>query len=272
MVEETSAKTQPAQPLGDDGEAPAWVRLRRRLMAEALAWRDPARRFHSEAEIAARFSVSRVTVRRALAALEAGGVLRRVRGSGSFVRPPTLAEHLTPTMELDKGWRASGHVSLVRVLACRRLRADAAAAAAFNLARGAGLLFIKRVRSLDGVPVAIDERLVPAGIAAACGLDASTASGSIIRQLWTAGPLDNARWTIEARRPAAEEAMLLGIPPDQPVLVRHMAYVDARGRTVLTGCSVHRGDMMRYALTLPLEPPRAAEEMDEAPMRAEVAG
>jgi DNA-binding GntR family transcriptional regulator len=260
-------------PLGGDAdaEAPAWVRLRRRLMAEAASWPDPARRFHSEAEIAARHGLSRVTVRRALAALEAEGLLRRVRGSGSFVRAAPLAEHLTPTMEVDKGWRAKGRVPVARLLACRTLRADAASAALFGVSRGTRLLFVKRLRALDDIAVAIDERLIPASVATACGLDATAAAGSIIGRLWKAGPLDTARWTIEARPPTAEEARLLGIPPTQPVLVRHMTYVDARGRTVLTGFSVHRGDMMRYALALPLEPPQATVAAEDAPMRAEVA-
>ena len=249
-----------------EAEAPAWARLRRALLAEAAAWPDPARRFHSEAEIAARHGVSRVTVRRALAALAEAGVLTRVRGSGSFVRPAPLAEHITPTMQVDQGWRELGRAPETRVLACRPIRADAAAARALGLARGARLLFIKRLRLAGGVPLAIDERLIPAEVAARCGLDVGSAAGSIIGLLWKAGPLDTGRWSIAARPPVPAEAMLLAIGPAQPVLVRRMEYLGAAGRVVLTGQSVHRGDLMRYTLSLPLR--RASTE---EPMRAEVA-
>jgi GntR family transcriptional regulator len=261
------ADTSPNGAAAEDAFAPAWVRLKRRLAADAAGWPDPARRFHSEAEIARQSGLSRVTVRRALAALEAEGLLRRVQGAGSFVRAAPLAEDITPTMEVDKGWRAAGHIAVARILACRPVRASAGAAAALGLKRGARLLFVKRLRAVDGVPVAIDERLVPATVAAACGLDAASAAGSIIALLWRAGPLREGSWSVSARPPNAEEMRLLGIGPAQPVLLRHMSYVAADDRTVLTGHSVHRADMMRYTLSLPLRPQGLAEDT----LRAEIA-
>jgi GntR family transcriptional regulator len=250
------------------GLSPAWTRLARQLAAEAAAWPDPALRFHSEAEIARRFALSRVTVRRALASLVEAGLLDRVRGSGSFVRAATLAEDLTPTMQVDQGWRALGRVPVARVLACRTMRAGAAAAAALGLKRQARVLFVKRVRGADGLALAVDERLVPADVARACGLDATSAAGSILGRLWRAGPLEAVRWSIAARAPTAEEMRLLGIGPAQPVLIRQMTYTDAAGRRVLTGHSVHRADRVRYTLAMPLHPVPA----ESALMQEEVAG
>jgi len=253
-----------------ESSLPAWARVLRQLRAEAVAWPDPAQRFHSEAELVQRFGVSRVTARRAFESLAAEGLVRRVKGLGTFVCALPLAEDFTPTMEVEKGWRALGHDPVARVLSCRTLRADAAAATALGVARGTRLLFIKRVRAVSGMPIAVDERLVPLAVAQRCGLDAGTAAGSIIARLWQAGPLDTGRWSIEARLPTPEESLLLGIGPEQPVLARHMRYANAEGRCVLVGHSVHRADKVRYTLSLPLD----RQHDDEAPetVQAEITG
>lgn len=270
MIHHTSAPSAPRLATAEP-TLPAWARVLRQLRAEAVAWRDPAQRFHSEVELAQRFAVSRVTARRAFDALAAEGLVRRVKGLGTFVCAAPLAEDFTPTMEVEKGWRALGHDPVARVLSCRTLRADAAAAAALGVARGARLLFIKRIRAVSDVPIAVDERLVPLAVARSCGLDAGTATGSIIARLWQAGPLDTGRWSIEARLPTAEECLLLGIGPEQPVLARRMRYANSEGRCVLAGHSVHRADKVRYTLSLPLgRQPHDEETPDQ--VQAEITG
>ncbi|MEU0405563.1 GntR family transcriptional regulator, partial [Streptomyces sp. NPDC006197] len=45
-------------------------------------------RLPSEAQLAARYTVSTPTLRSALALLQAGGLVEKVHGKGNFVRPP----------------------------------------------------------------------------------------------------------------------------------------------------------------------------------------
>ena len=56
----------------------------------ATAVCEPGDRFPSEAAIRDRYRVSRATVRQALGDLEAGGVIRKVQGLGSFVAVPKI--------------------------------------------------------------------------------------------------------------------------------------------------------------------------------------
>jgi hypothetical protein len=42
--------------------------------------------------------------------------------------------------------------------------------------------------------------------------------------------------------------------PGDPILVRHLSYVTDDGRAVMTGRSLYRGDLVRYAFSVPLEP------------------
>jgi hypothetical protein len=40
--------------------------------------------------------------------------------------------------------------------------------------------------------------------------------------------------------------------PGDPVLVRTLRYFDVQGRVVMFGRSIYRGDIMRYAFSVPL--------------------
>ncbi len=60
------------------------------LRREIERWQDPAVRLPSEVEIAGRYSVSRVTVREALAALARKGLILRKQGLGTFVNREAL--------------------------------------------------------------------------------------------------------------------------------------------------------------------------------------
>src|ERR1700743_3156684 len=61
----------------------------------------------SDASLAKRFGVSRITVRRAVDELVAEGVLYRIQGRGTFVRRNKLKEKLTLTSFLD-AWTQPG--------------------------------------------------------------------------------------------------------------------------------------------------------------------
>ena len=39
-----------------------------------------------------------------------------------------------------------------------------------------------------------------------------------------------------------------------PVLIRTLRYCDGKGRRVMAGHTVHRGDLVRYSLNVPLSP------------------
>ncbi|MEO8715617.1 MAG: UTRA domain-containing protein, partial [Acetobacteraceae bacterium] len=147
--------------------------------------------------------------------------------------------------------------SKVRLLRFQHLRPTVAVARRLCVG-GAGrtVLFVQRIRAAGDVPIALDERSIVREVAVRAGLTPDTAIGSIIDRLWLAGPLREAEWTIEARLASAAEAALLQVSVEMPVLVRSMSYVSRTGATVLIGQSVHRADLIRFSLRLPLRPPR----------------
>ena len=112
------------------------------------------------------------------------------------------------------------------------------------------MLFIKRTRSAARVPVAIDYRYLPADLTA--DWDESAAAGSPLHLLWQRVDLASGNFAIEAGVAGPEEVEYLHLAAGVPVLIRTLQYRDTEGRQVMAGHTVHRADLVRYSLTVPL--------------------
>ncbi|MFM7347164.1 MAG: GntR family transcriptional regulator [Tagaea sp.] len=229
---------------------PLYVQVRNRLLAMVGGWTDPEKRFYSDEELTAMFGVSRATVREALAELVEGGVLRRTRGRGTAVSLRKVEEKLTPGMNIRSQWEAEGRPITASVLVFERVGASAAVAEALDIATGAPVLFVKRVRATAIAPIAIDWRYLPEWIGE--GLVRSDAASSLLHNLWRKVDLDHSELTIEAALSGPEEMELLHLPARSPVLVRHLVYFDRAGKRVMAGQSIHRADLMRYSVRVDL--------------------
>jgi GntR family transcriptional regulator len=71
----------------------------------------------SEHDLARRFGVSRVTIRRALGLLERNGIVSRQRGRGTIVSPPKITRRLSPMHSFEEDLRQQGIPFETRVLA-----------------------------------------------------------------------------------------------------------------------------------------------------------
>jgi GntR family transcriptional regulator len=229
---------------------PLYVQVRNRLLAMVGGWTDPEKRFYSDEELTAMFGVSRATVREALAELVEAGVLRRTRGRGTAVSLRKVEEKLTPGMNIRSQREAEGRPITASVLAFERVGAPASVAEALEIAPGAPVLFVKRVRATAIAPIAIDWRYFPSWIGD--GIERADASVSLLNSLWRKVDLDHNELTIEAALSGPEEMELLHLPARSPVLVRHLVYFDRIGRRVMAGQSIHRADLMRYSMRVDL--------------------
>src|SRR5687768_6030849 len=94
------------------------------VVADALRERirglPPGSPLPGEHELAARFGVSRVTVRRALSLLERTGLVSRQRGRGTTVNPPKIERWLAPSHPLEDDFRQQGRQFETRVIECKR--------------------------------------------------------------------------------------------------------------------------------------------------------
>ena len=237
-------------PLDRASPLPLYAQIKQRLIGMILRW-DPAnRRFYSDEQLCALFNVSRDTVRQALSELVQEGLLTRSRGLGTFVSARKLEERFDPGMDFQKQWAAHGTPMQSTLLAFERRPVDEAIAAALELDGSATVLFIKRVRAAARVPIAIDYRYLPSDLVADWTED--SARGSPLHLLWQKCDLTNGDFAIEAGIAGSEEVEYLHLSAGAPVLIRTLRYRDDAGRLVMAGHTVHRGDLVRYSLNVPL--------------------
>jgi len=185
----------------------------------------------SEPELAQRFKVSQGTVRKALDALAADGLLVRRQGKGTFVA--THAEQQVQYRFLrlmpDQGPRAAMQR---RFLDFSRLRAPAEIAQALGLGGGDSVLQLRRLLLADDVPVVLDQIWLPARLFKGLTAERLSAYRGPMYSLFEEEfgvQMIRAEEKIRAVAAADDEAELLGAVPGSPLLLverRSMTYAD----------------------------------------------
>jgi GntR family transcriptional regulator len=142
---------------------PLWAQLLGDLRAR-LAAGEFTDRFPTDGELVAAYAVSRQTARDAVRRLTDEGLLERERGRGTRVRPPAF-EQTAGTLEgLFEYIEGRGLVQTSTTRA-QDERTDPVAARALDLAADARLVYIERLRLVDGQPLALDRAWLPAAVA-----------------------------------------------------------------------------------------------------------
>jgi GntR family transcriptional regulator len=204
----------------------------------------------SDAHLAERFGVSRITVRRAVDELVDAGMLYRIQGVGTFVRQGKLKEKLTLTSFLDAWTQKTGRFN-VRVGEFARVEAAGDVAERLAVRPGTALVFVRRLRFQKDIMVAIDDRYMRAeSCPRLTTQDIKTSSLVDYLRNREGVALDHGEMEIEARRADAREAKGLGIRKGAPVLVRRVTFLTKKNEPVLTGTSIYRADRVSYRLTV----------------------
>ena len=152
-------------PIAPDGAGNALYRSVERSLLDSIeaGIHAPGSTLPSEAALAAAFGVSVGTLRKAVDALVAQGLLVRRQGRGTFVATHTADRSLGRYFRLERrdGQRDPPRVEL---LALARAPADAQAAAALGLDPGAPVLQIEQCLRLQDGLVACERLVLPAAL------------------------------------------------------------------------------------------------------------
>ncbi len=110
----------------------------------------------SEREIIAELGVSRITVRQALKELVVEGHLQSIPGKGFYrCRPARKSFELNLTKSFTETARAMGKTPGSQLLSCTKINAGTDIATFLNVKIGTELTHLRRMRSINGLPVAI---------------------------------------------------------------------------------------------------------------------
>ena len=194
--------------------------------------------------------MSRVTLRRALTILVEEGVLESSAGRGWFVTTGVLGEPPNALRSFTETARIRGLSAGARVLHAGSEPASLDESDSFKIAPGSPVFRLRRVRLLDGVPVACDESRVP--LAFAPGLvEADFTVASLYRELEIAGcGVVRAEYAIEAGGADGDVAELLDLAPGSPVLVAQQTGFGPDDRLIELNSTVYRADRYRFRAAL----------------------
>lgn len=215
-------------------------RLRELVGRTAVGSRIPGER-----ELAQRWQVARMTLRRAVDALIAEGLLDRRHGSGTYVLPRPCVRMLGLT-SFTRDMRQRGMEPSTAVLTFGRQPADDDLARELDVAVGTGIVHFSRLRLADGAPMAVETVWLPDGIVP--GLNPTDLNGSfyaLLQQRYRSTPA-SAKVSIEPAIPAAAIRRELQITESQPCLRIQVTSSDITGRTFMYSSGYYRGD--RYQL------------------------
>jgi len=219
--------------------------LRESIRSGALKPGDPV---PPESQLCQQFSVSRTTVRHALARLVFEGLIERHRGRGSFVAEPRL-EHSKPFLSFEEEMRARGATTGIKLLDMRTEPAEGKIAEQLGLAEGAAVVVLERLRFVNGQVVGYEIRYLPKRVGDALTSDEIHGQPLVpaIRRI-LGKPRTRLSLNVTASTARRNEARVLETKVGAPVLVReHTWYYEPEG-PMQYGKSIFRGD--RYQMSV----------------------
>lgn len=196
----------------------------RRVVASSRA----GDRLPSDAELCARFGVSRMTARQAVQTLAAERLLVRRRGEGTFVAPRTVPRLLGSPLSFTASMARRGLRADSRLIEAGWVEPDPDDAEALELGAGQAAIVVERLRSADDQPMAIERAVVHPSCAAVLEFDLER--GSLHAAFERLGRIPTrARSTVSARRATPRERRLLGLGSGGVVLSERRTIADQDG-------------------------------------------
>lgn len=235
--------------LDRSGPVPLYYQIASRLEQAILDQTLPAgARLENEVALAARLGLSRPTIRRAIQDLVDKGLLVRRRGIGTQVVHGKVTRNVELTSLFEDLERA-GQKPETRVLSVAVVAADDAAVDALGVDPGSRVLHVQRLRSADGVPLAILDNVLPEQFA---DLDRDALEKHGLYQLLRARGVTMrvAKQRIGARAATSREAELLDLSRGAPVLTMARTAFDNSGVAVEFGQHCYRPDRYSFEVTL----------------------
>jgi GntR family transcriptional regulator len=239
-----------ALPLSQEA-LPLYERVMRQIADEFLAPPASGKLLPAERELAQRLGVSRVTLRRALAQLEADGLVASSPGRGWYPTSDRLAEPPNTLLSFTELGLQGRFEASSRVLVAETRTATLDEAGSLEIAPGADLFHLQRVRFLDNIPIAVDESRIPLALAPGiASYDFSTVSLYSVLEHHCGLRIARADYAVEAMPADRQLAERLGLEPGGPILRAQQTTYDDTGRTIELATTWYRFDRYRFRASL----------------------
>lgn len=232
----------------DRGEA-LYAQIARHLAHEISTRYTPGDCLPSENELAVRFGVNRHTLRRAIGELVESGLLERRHGRGVFVLNNHIDYQIGSGTRFTENLAAMGMQAENKILRKQILPAIAPVAERLNVNEGDETFFIETLRICDGRPLCLISHFLPKRRFP--NLMESYLGGSLHQMLAEIYGCQVRRTEslVTSVLPQGDDASLLGMPQNQPVLrIKNVNVDDADGMPIEYGITRFRADRIQLRI------------------------
>ena len=228
------------------GRGPRYEQLYRHIAAAISSGvLEPQGQIPPERDLAALAQVSRVTVRQAVAQLVSDGVLEQRRGAGTFVRPQPqrLEQSLSRLISFTEHMQQRGKASTSIILQRGLFPPHPEEQMALGLPSSDRVARIERLRSADGLPMAVEWSSLPEDILPDPDL-VQTSLYAVLRA--TGNAPARAVQRVTAVNLTSDQARLLNLSDGAAVLrIDRTAYL-ASGRPIEFTKGLYRSDIYDF--------------------------
>lgn len=205
----------------------------------------------SEPEFMNKYSISRITVRKAVEELVTEGYLVKKQGKGTFVNKPKIRRKVENenVMSFDDACRSSGMTPAHTLLDRKVVSPGVEEKSFFELGNKEMIIFTQRVLTADGDPIMLENNYFPYH---ECNfLMEEKLDGSLYKLLNSKGiyPEGTKSCTLELVRATDSTAKLLQVPLGEPLFYMIAYITDSQGHPVHIGRQYIVGS--RYMFNIP---------------------
>jgi DNA-binding GntR family transcriptional regulator len=239
------SSNQKLRPLRPGASTPLWLQLKHALRDYITFELKPGDRIPSEVGLCTHYGLSRITVRRAIAALLDEGLLIRQQGRGTFILSPRLAEPVSdPDHFLRSGFDRDP--ASISVYSAETVPAADWIASKLGLSPGEEVHKIRKILTKDGAPVAFRTTFVPRRLAPSLlGADITPPLYVLFEGLYRLRPTE-ADEVFEFIVADEFRAGILGVTVGHPlILAERLVYLDS-GEPIDYSRAYYRADRFRF--------------------------
>lgn len=206
----------------------------------------PGSKIPSESELMEDTGLSRSTVRRALEVLVEDGLLVKERGRGTFVAgSPTVDSKRVTFMSFSTEMAKQGHKVATRTVDAGLSASTDGVAAFFGIPTDEQLVKIMRLRYVDGEPFCLETLYFGIDLAELIDTDLTGSLHKVLRETFHREPARGHK-TFEVCFATQNEAFLLDVPKEAPLMLVTDYVYDADGAPLYVSKRVMRTDRAKY--------------------------
>ncbi|MCK8817608.1 GntR family transcriptional regulator [Natroniella sulfidigena] len=243
---------QETEKIDKDSFVPIYYQLAKILEKQILQGRlKPGETLASENEIAKRYDISRMTVRRAISELVDAGMVYKQKGKGTFVAKPKLENVVFELKNFHEEIRSRGMQPRTKLLEVKIVKADQELAEKLEIPLDTNCLYYRMLLSTQEEPLIYEKKYV-----------VYTKQKPILESELNNPSLSNlathhgekfptiSNRVLHASVATEEEVDILDIKLNAPVFVVEQTLYDSEKNPVGWGKSVCRGDRFKFTSSI----------------------